>query len=151
MALEDDLRNLSRIPFFSALEPDARRLIAFSGETRILRAGDILFRRTEPSDCGSVLLSGTIVMDSRDDGGGDLEVSAPYSLIGELALISATKRPATAIARQPSTVLKITRHLFHRVLQEYPGSAMALRQMLALRLGDFVGDLDRLREQWSDQ
>ena len=27
MALEDDLRNLSRVPFFAALEPDARRLV----------------------------------------------------------------------------------------------------------------------------
>jgi CRP-like cAMP-binding protein len=148
MALEDDLRNLSRVPFFAALEPDARRLVAFSAETRILRAGDVLFRKGEPSDGAYVLMQGAIFLETQDNGEADFEVSLPYSLIGELALISSTNRPATAIARQPTTVLKIPRHLFHRVLSEYPSSAMALRQMIETRLGDFSQHLDKLREDW---
>ncbi len=148
MALEDDLRNLSRVPFFAALEPDARRLVAFSAETRILRAGDVLFRKGEPSDGAYVLMQGAIFLETQDNGEADFEVSLPYSLIGELALISSTNRPTTAIARQPTTVLKIPRHLFHRVLSEYPSSAMALRQMIETRLGDFAQHLDKLREEW---
>jgi CRP-like cAMP-binding protein len=148
MALEDDLRNLSRVPFFAALEPDARRLVAFSAETRILRAGDVLFRKGEPSDGAYVLMQGVIFLETQGNGEADFEISLPYSLIGELALISSTNRPATAIARQPTTVLKIPRHLFHRVLSEYPSSAMALRQMLETRLGDFAQHLDKLREEW---
>jgi CRP-like cAMP-binding protein len=148
MALEDDLRNLSRVPFFAALEPDARRLIAFSAETRIMRAGDVLFRKGELSDGAYVLMQGSITLDAQDNGGSDVEVSLPYSLIGELALISDVLRPVTAVARQPTTVLKIQRRLFHRVLNEYPSSAMALRQMIETRLGDFAQHLDRLREDW---
>ena len=148
MALEDDLRNLSRAPFFASLEPDARRLVAFSAETRILRAGDVLFRKGEPSDGAYVLMQGAIFLETQDNGEADFEVSLPYSLIGELALISNTNRPATAIARQPTTVLKIPRHLFHRVLSEYPSSAMALRQMIETRLADFNQHLDKLREDW---
>jgi CRP-like cAMP-binding protein len=148
MALEDDLRNLSRVPFFAALEPDARRLVAFSAETRILRAGDVLFRKGEPSDGAYVLMQGSVVLDAQDNGGVDFEVSLPYSLIGELALISDTARPATAIARVPTTVLKIPRRLFHRVLNEYPSSAQALRQMIESRLVGFSQHLDNLREDW---
>jgi CRP-like cAMP-binding protein len=148
MALEDDLRNLSRVPFFAALEPDARRLVAFSAETRILRAGDVLFRKGEPSDGAYVLMQGSVVLDAQDNGAADFEVSLPYSLIGEVALISDTLRPATAIARQPTTVLKIPRRLFHRVLNEYPSSAQALRQMIETRLADFTQHLDKLREDW---
>lgn len=151
MALEDDLRNLSRVPFFAALEPDARRLVAFSAETRILRAGDVLFRRGEPSDCAYVLMQGGLVLDAQDNGGVDVEVSTPYSLLGELALISETPRPATAIASQPTTVLKIPRRLFHRVLNEYPSSAQALRQMIGTRLSDFMQHVDKIRESWETQ
>jgi len=148
MALEDDLRNLSRVPFFAALEPDARRLVAFSAETRILRSCDVLFRKGEPSDGAYVLMQGSVVLDAQDNGAADFEVSLPYSLIGEVALISDTLRPATAIARQPTTVLKIPRRLFHRVLNEYPSSAQALRQMIETRLADFTQHLDKLREDW---
>ena len=81
----------------------------------------------------------------------DVEVSTPYSLLGELALISETPRPATAIASQPTTVLKIPRRLFHRVLNEYPSSAQALRQMIGTRLSDFMQHVDKIRESWETQ
>ena len=93
-------------------------------------------------------MQGSVVLDAQDDGAADFEVSLPYSLIGEVALISDTLRPATAIARQPTTVLKIPRRLFHRVLNEYPSSAQALRQMIETRLADFTQNLDKLREDW---
>ena len=77
MALEDDLRNLSRVPFFAALEPDARRLVAFSAETRILRAGDVLFRRGEPSDCAYVLMQGRLCLMRRTMAGWMLKSQRP--------------------------------------------------------------------------
>lgn len=66
MGLEDDVGKLARTATFAALEPDALRLVAFSAETRILRAGDILFRRGEPSNGGFVVLSGSIALDASD-------------------------------------------------------------------------------------
>ena len=148
MSLEDDLRNLSRIPIFAAMEPDARRLIAFSAETRILRAGDVLFRRGEPSDGGYVLISGSIVLDDSDDIRAGTELTVPFTLIGEVALISETARSVAAIARHPSTVLKISRTLFHRVLREYPSNAEKIRGMLSARLGTFLGELNKARSEW---
>ena len=134
VSVENDIRNLSQIPIFGVLEDDARRLIAFSAETRILRAGDILFRRGDRSDCGYVLTSGIIALDQHDNGAKALQVSTPFTLIGELALVSETERPVTAVARQPSTVLKIPRSLFLRVLREYPASARTLRAMMSARV-----------------
>ena len=52
MALEDDVRDMARLPLFQDIEPDALRLLAFSAETRILRMGDVLFRKGEPSQDG---------------------------------------------------------------------------------------------------
>ena len=148
MSIENDIRNLSQIPMFGVLEEDARRLIAFAAETRILRAGDILFRRGDRSDCAYVLTTGSITLDAHDDAKSALQLSAPYTLIGELALISETERPGTALARQPSTVLKIPRTLFHRVLRDYPASALNIRIMMETRLESLVGDLNKLADGW---
>lgn len=142
MGLEDDVGKLARTATFAALEPDALRLVAFSAETRILRAGDILFRRGEPSNGGFVVLSGSIALDASDSGAPTARIVRPPALIGELALLTETERPATAIAREPSSVLRISRQLFHRVLNEFPTSAQRLRRSLGARLTQFTGELD---------
>jgi len=143
MALDDDVRNLSRNSTFAVFEPEALRLLAFSAETRILRAGDVLFRRGDQADGGFVVLSGSIALSASDDGGAAERIAGPQNLIGDLALITETRRAVTAIAREPSSVLKISRVLFHRVLQEFPKSAEALRQKMETNLRGFVGELMR--------
>ncbi|WP_026608441.1 cyclic nucleotide-binding domain-containing protein [Methylocapsa acidiphila] len=145
MALDDDIAKLSRNAAFAALEPEALRLIAFSAETRILRAGDILFRRDEPSNCGFVVLSGSIALDASNLGAAKARILRPPALIGETALLTETLRPATAIAREPSSVLRISRHLFHRVLSEHPRSAERLRRALAGKLAQYAKELGDLR------
>ena len=44
----------------------------------------------------------------------------PPALLGELALVAETRRPATATAREPTSVLKVSRTLYRRILAEYP-------------------------------
>jgi CRP-like cAMP-binding protein len=144
VALQDDVRNLSSVPALRDLEQDALRLIAFSAETRILRSGDILFREGDVSDGGYVVLSGGIVFETGS--GAPQTVAWPPALIGAAALIAETRRPATGIAREPSSVLKISRDLFRRVLSEYPESAIRLRRSLADRVAGVRRDLDDLRQ-----
>jgi CRP-like cAMP-binding protein len=142
MALEDDVATLARNAVFAALAPEALRLLAFSAETRTLRAGDILFRRDEISDGGYVILSGSIALDAPDRGGSTTRIARPPALIGEIALLARTNRPATAIAREPSTVLRISQPLFRRVLSENPAGAERLREWFAARLVQFTAELD---------
>ena len=142
MALQDNVRNLAQNPTLRDLEPDALRLIAFSAETRILRAGDVLFRLGEASDAGYIVLSGAIALQTAT--GVETIVRAP-TLIGESALVTETTRGATATAREPSSVLKVTRTLFHRVLDEFPDSAARLFQILLERLHGLTDELESLR------
>jgi len=146
MGLEDDISKLAGNPAFAAIEPEALRLIAFSADTRTLRAGDVLFRRDEISNGGFLVLSGSIALDPSGDGTATARVVRPPGLIGELALLTETRRPATAIAREPSSVLRISRQLFHRVLQEFPASAERLRRQLGQNLSGLIGELGVVRE-----
>jgi len=142
MALQDNVRNLAKNPTLRDLEPDALRLIAFSAETRILRAGDVLFRRGETSDSGFVVLSGAVALQT---GTGEATIVRAPTLIGESALVTETTRGATATAREPSSVLRITRALFHRVLAEFPDSATRLHDSLRERLIALTEELEGVR------
>ena len=144
MSLEDDVRTLAGNPALAELDADALRLIAFSAETRILRAGDVIFRRNDPSDGGIFILSGSVALDA---GGRTTGVFGPGSLLGDMALLTETRRPATAIAREPSSVLKISRPLFHRVLQEFPDNAVRMHRVLNERIHTLGHELDGAR--WS--
>lgn len=146
MALQDDIRGLSGLPPFSELEPGALRLIALSAETRILRAGDVLFRRGEASDGGFVVLGGTVAL---ENGGGPPVVVKPPALVGEAALLAETTRPCDARARAPASVLKIPRDLFRRVLAEYPDSAVRLRRTVAERALALQAEFDGLGEAFA--
>jgi CRP-like cAMP-binding protein len=144
MALDEDLTNLARNPLLAALEPETLRQVVRGALPRTLRAGDILFRRDEASESGFLLRSGSIAFEPASQDAGP-RVVWPPALIGEMALITPTRRPTTATAREPATILEIPRVLFQRALSQSPRSAERLRRLVASRLRGFTSDLDQLR------
>jgi CRP-like cAMP-binding protein len=146
MSLENDLRELGRIPLFAAMEYEALRLIAFAGEARILRAGDVVFHKGDISDGGYVLLNGLLELESPLATGAPRAIVPPM-LVGEMALLTETERPGTLIARSPSSVLRITRDLFQRVLREFPRSARQTRDFVESRLADYMRDITETGER----
>ena len=147
MALDDDIAALSRAPLFGQLEMDAMRLIAFAAETRALKAGEVLFRKGERADGGYVVVRGAIALDAREDGSPAPFVAEPGALIGQTALFLRGPRPATATAREASTVMRISPTLVRRVLEEYPRAAGILHQALVKDLVNLSGGLERVRQQ----
>lgn len=138
MTLDDDIANLERLALFATLEPAALRMLAFSAETRLLHAGDVLFRRGETSDGGYILTMGSIGLEPVEDDGEPGAVLSPWTLIGETALATATTRPATATALEPSTVLRVSRPLFLQILEQHPASAARAREYFRTRLVEFA-------------
>jgi CRP-like cAMP-binding protein len=138
MPLDHDTENLTRIPLFAVFEEGALRTLAFSSQTRVLRAGDLLFRRGEESDGGYILAVGSVALTAHDDGRPPLQVLRPWTLIGEMALVAPCRRPVTAQAREPTTVLQISRASFHRALEQYPLTAARVREFFRERLVDFA-------------
>jgi CRP-like cAMP-binding protein len=72
-------------------------------------------------------------------------VAGPRTRLGELALIAETKRRATATAREPSTVIRISRSLFLKMLEGYPEAAQLLRQQSAARMQQSLGEISGMR------
>ncbi len=145
MGLEQDIEWLRRVPLLSSLENDALRLLAFACDHRMLKSGDILFQRDEPTDGGYLIIEGSIGIDAQDDGSPAPFIAGVGVLLGEAALFIRTYRSATAVAREPSSVIKLPMSLVRRVLQEYPSAAVSIRAVLASRLGVLSGELAHVR------
>jgi CRP-like cAMP-binding protein len=143
MALDDDILLLRRIPTFRVLGPDALRVLAISTEKIHLRSGDVLFEGGEPADSAYVVAAGLIRLRKQNERAlADPTLIRGGSLIGESALIVETQRPATAVAMEHSTLFKISRGVFLRILESDLSAATALREMIARRVQAAVEDLD---------
>ncbi len=138
MALGSEIEDLLAIDVFAVMEEAALRDLLFGADTRLLRAGDMLFRRGETADGGYLLVKGAVAVEAGEPGRPADRIVHPVALLGESAMIAATRRPATAFAREPSTVLRIPRSLFHLVLESHPYTALRVRQFFRDRLKDFV-------------
>lgn len=135
MALDDDIRLFTQIPIFRLLEPDALRLLAFSAETKLLRAGDVLCAAPTQLEGGYLVVKGSLaIFGNREALGEPSKIVQSPGLVGELAMVAQTESSGSIIAREPTTLLRISRSVFHRVLAEYPRSAEAVRRMVHDRL-----------------
>ena len=138
MASEETVEILRRTPVLQFFELDAMRVIANVADIRRLRAYDVLFREGDRSDGAYVVLSGRIAVERE---GGLAPVDAgPASLIGSTALFTRTLRPATAVATQNATVLRVSPTLMKRVLNEYPSAAAPMRDAVAAELAGTASD-----------
>ena len=67
--------------------------------------------------------------------------AGPGALIGELALVVAMPRPSTAIALEHSSVIRVARSLFQRVLESDPAAARRLRDEFANRTSQLASEI----------
>ena len=138
MSIEDDVALLERVPTLRLLGSTALRMLAIGSEQRDFERGDTLFNAGDAADAGYIVQRGAFRI---EDGGGAEIVVGPGTLIGELALIVAMKRPSTAIALERSSVIRVARSLFQRVLESDPAAARRLRDELANRTSQLASDM----------
>jgi len=138
MSLEDDVALLERVPTLRLLGAASLRMIAIGSELRNYGRGDVLFTAGEEADAGFVVQRGAFRI---EDGISAEIVAGPTALIGELALIVAMRRPSTAVALDNSSVIRITRSLFQRVLESDPAAARRLRDEFATRTSQIASDI----------
>jgi CRP-like cAMP-binding protein len=145
MSIEDDIAFFERVPTLNLLGRGALRILAIGVESRYVHSGEVLFRAGEEADCGFVIQEGSFRLASGAAENGKSMTVGPGTLLGELALLTGTKRPATATALEPSTVLRISRPLFMKMLEGYPDAAQRLREILAQRIEESARQIETIR------
>ena len=137
MSIEDDVALLERVPTLHLLGTTALRMLAIGSEQRDFARGDILFNAGDDADAGYVVQRGAFRV---EDGGAEI-IAGPGALIGELALVVAMRRPSSAVAIENSSVIRVARSLFQRVLESDPAAARRLRDELATRTSQLASDI----------
>ena len=146
MTIEDDIAFLERVPTLALLGRQALRILAIGAETRYLHDGAVLFYAGDAADAGYVVQEGSFRLQAANAANNRDEITAgPGTLLGELALLAETVRPATATAMEPSTVIRISRGLFLKMLEGYPGAAKKLRDTMATRVDQWTRELANVR------
>jgi CRP-like cAMP-binding protein len=138
MSIDDDVALLERVPTLRLLGRDSLRMLAIGSEQRTIYSNEYLFRQGEQADSGFVVQRGAFRI---DDGAGAQTTAGPGTLIGELALVVAMQRPSSATAMENSTVIRIARSLFQRVLESDPAAARRLRDEFAARTSQLASDI----------
>ena len=145
MSIEDDIAFLERVPTLRLLGRAALRILAIGAESRYVHDGEVLFmpakRPTAAMSCRkarSNCAAATPIVAPE-------VVAGPGTLLGELALLTETTRPATAIAREPSTVIRISRSLFLKMLEGYPDAAQTLRDQITARTEQSMKEMIDIR------
>jgi CRP-like cAMP-binding protein len=145
MTIEDDIAFFERVPTLGLLGRDALRILAIGAESRYVHGGEVLFGIGDDADAGFVIQEGSFSLSSGQADEVEPFVVGRGALIGELALITETLRPATATALEPSTVLRIPRSLFLKMLDGFPNAAEKLRDFLATRSNQSAADIYSVR------
>lgn len=98
-------------------------------------AGTVLFEEGQPGEQMYVVLSGQVEI-RRKVGETEhvLAVLMPGDFFGEMAILNARPRSATALTRAPSRLLVIDGRMFEAMLRARPEIALRIIKTLALRL-----------------
>jgi CRP-like cAMP-binding protein len=96
-----------------------------------LKRGEELFHEQDPADSMYVVLKGEVELVLK---GEPLGAELPGGIIGEMAMINANFRSATAVALKKSTLAKITRDQFREAIVKNPDCALHVMSVLANRL-----------------
>ncbi|HEX2652350.1 MAG TPA: cyclic nucleotide-binding domain-containing protein [Xanthobacteraceae bacterium] len=144
MSIEDDIAFLERVPTLALLGREAVRILAIGAESHYVHDGNVLFRAGDVADCGFVVQDGSFDL-TMERGGASTKSVGPGTLLGETALITETRRPVTATAREPSTVVRIPRSLFLKMLEGYPDAASRLRDYVVAQAHETTRDITNVR------
>ena len=145
MGLEDDVALFEQVPPLAALGKQALRILAIGAETRHLQSGAVLFYAGELADGGYVVQEGTLLLEPGTLSEGREVTVGPGTLVGELALMTNTVCQSTAIAKEPTVVVRIPRNLFRKMLEGYPAAAEKLRESMTQRLDAWAQELSTVK------
>jgi len=145
LAIEDDIAFFETVPTLAALGKQALRVLAIGAETRQLQSGAVLFYAGELADGGYIIQEGSLTLEPANPAVGREYDVGPGTLLGELALLIDTVSPVTAIAREPTVLVRISRSLFRKMLEGYPAAAQHMRDLMAQRVDNWTRELNTVR------
>jgi len=122
---------LKSVDLFRALPGEELATIAEIAEEQPFAAGDQIFAEGEPGDALYLVVEGAVKVHKGDKA---LSQLGEREVFGEMAVLDAEPRTASATVVKDAVLLKIGRDDFRDVLRERPEIGMGVLQVLSRRL-----------------
>jgi CRP-like cAMP-binding protein len=106
-------------------------LFRHSNEAEVVPAGYVLFNEGESGNEMFAVAEGQVEL---IHGGAVIEKIGPGGIIGEMALVDAAPRSATATAATETRLVRVDRDHFMYLVQEHPTFALQVMSVMAERL-----------------
>jgi CRP/FNR family transcriptional regulator, cyclic AMP receptor protein len=136
---EERVSWLRRVPLFADLSTAQLEGVAPFVDEVETQAGQVLIEQAEFGQELLIIVDGTAEV-TRD--GRHVRDVGPGDVIGEISLLDGGPRTATVIAREPTTVLSISKRAFDTVLDRVPGLPHELLRALAARVREATDTSD---------
>jgi CRP/FNR family cyclic AMP-dependent transcriptional regulator len=127
---------MASLPFFASLEAQDRERLATFARTERIRKGTVLFRKGDHPHSLLMVLDGVVKVSAPSPDGREIVFSLIRSgeILGEIALFDGHPRTADATAMTDCELLVIDRRDFIPFVQERPGVALRIIELLCERL-----------------
>ncbi|MCE9573032.1 MAG: DUF1003 domain-containing protein [Deltaproteobacteria bacterium] len=121
-----DLELLSEIPLFQSLDADEAKLLAEVVDRRSLTKGEMLFRTGDPGHAMYIVSKGEVEIFIKDHAGQKITLTEarPGDVFGELAMLDAGPRSASAIAAEDSELIELDREDLLLLVTKRPEAAL---------------------------
>lgn len=148
LLLNDEVKMLKQVPLFAGVPSAKLKLLAFTSERVVYRAGETLFLQGDEGDAAFVILSGgaDILVDTPD---GPIKVAEveENSFVGEIAILCDVARTATVKANSQVEALRISKDNFFKLLADFPEMTIEVVRVLADRLSQTTQELSEARRE----
>ncbi|MCB0588888.1 MAG: cyclic nucleotide-binding domain-containing protein [Phaeodactylibacter sp.] len=126
---------LKDVPYFKNLDEKALQELLIKGDMIQIRCGHPLMQQGDASDEAYILLDGRLraILEKEGEEHTILGEIGRGEIVGELAALFGGERSATIIALRNSTLLRLGREDFVRLLQEQQGSLLHLTHTILKR------------------
>jgi CRP-like cAMP-binding protein len=141
---DDDL--LRRLPFFRRLSVTLRARVAEVARLKSYERGALIFAEGDPSDAFMVITSGRVKVFKSTPAGKEviLEIFGAGDPLGAVSVYESAPYFASAVALEPTQILRIEQPVFFRLLEQDPAFVRGLLAGLTVRLAELTRRLAEL-------
>jgi CRP/FNR family transcriptional regulator, cyclic AMP receptor protein len=149
---------LDGVEFFNILGDDDRRMLAEVVDLVRLKDGETLFRAGDPGESLFLVRNGEIELYVRDNAGQKiiLDIERPGDFFGEIALLDAGARTATAVSLTDCELIELDRDDLLLLFKQKPDAALSMLaamgrmtrkadELLRMRVSRNVNEIEEAR------
>ena len=140
---EDVLR---RIPLLRRLSPSDRTRIGECARVRSFGRGEEVFREGDPGDAFLLIIDGRVKVFKSTSSGKQiiLEIFGAGNPLGAVAVYEGAPFPASAVALEDTTLLRVEARYYFRQLEQHPALVRGLLSGLTIRIAELTRRLTEL-------